>query len=73
MVWTIGDRVNRAQACVRRAGNHHRTLTTDLNMLARCQFMLEAVKEPIATPLLARHRPLYEEVPIFFAARVRNS
>jgi len=48
-------------------------LTTDLNMLARCQFMLEAVKEPIATPLLARHRPLYEEVPIFFAARVRNS
>jgi hypothetical protein len=56
---------------VRRAGNHHRTLSTYLNALVRSQFMLEVVEEPVASPLLARQQPLYEEVPIFFAARTR--
>lgn len=54
---------------VRRAGNHHRTLATYLNSLIRLGFTLDAVDEPSAAPLLAQQRPLYGEVPIFFAAR----
>jgi len=57
---------------VRRAGNHHRTLSTYLNALIRSGFALEAVEEPRAAPLLARQRPLYSEVPIFFACRARR-
>lgn len=57
---------------VRRAGNHHRTLSTYLNAVAGSGFLLERVSEPGPTPLLARQRPIYEEVPIFFAARVRR-
>jgi SAM-dependent methyltransferase len=56
---------------VRRAGNHHRTLGTYLNALVRSRFVLEVVEEPVASPLLAKQQPLYEEVPIFFAARTR--
>ncbi len=56
---------------VRRAGNHHRMLSTYLNALAQQRFVLEAVDEPIAGSLLARQQPLYQEVPIFFAARAR--
>jgi SAM-dependent methyltransferase len=58
---------------VRRAGNHHRTLATYLNSLVRAGFGIEAVEEPEATPLLAQQQPLYREVPIFFAARVRRT
>lgn len=57
---------------VRRAGNHHRTLATYLNALASHGFTLEQVDEPRAGPLLARQRPLYAEVPIFFAGRARH-
>ena len=57
---------------VRRAGNHHRMLSTYLNALIRSGFALEAVEEPRAAPLLARQRPLYSEVPIFFACRARR-
>lgn len=57
---------------VRRAGNHHRTLATYLNALASHGFALEQVDEPRAGPLLARQRPLYTEVPIFFAGRARR-
>ncbi len=57
---------------VRRAGNHHRTLSSYLNALAGSGFTLESVAEPIAGPLLARQQPAYEEVPIFFAGRVRR-
>jgi hypothetical protein len=57
---------------VRRAGNHHRTLSTYLNALVRCGFLIEAPDEPPAGSALARQRPLYAEVPIFFAARVRR-
>ncbi len=56
---------------VRRAGNHHRTLSTYLNGLVRCGFRLEAVEEPPASARLAAEQPLYTEVPIFFAARAR--
>lgn len=58
---------------VRRAGNHHRTLTTYLTALLRTGFRLEAVEEPPASPRLAEQQPLYTEVPIFFAARVRKA
>lgn len=57
---------------VRRAGNHHRTLGTYLNALARAGLTLEAVDEPPASDLLAAERPLYREVPIFFAGRARR-
>lgn len=57
---------------VRRAGNHHRTLSTYLNAVAGSGFLLERVSEPRPTPLLARQTPVYEEVPIFFAARVHR-
>ena len=58
---------------VRRAGNHHRTLTTYLNALARAGLTVEEVAEPMATGRLAAERPLYREVPIFFAARTRRA
>jgi SAM-dependent methyltransferase len=57
---------------VRRVGNYHRTLATYLNTLIRTGFRLEAVEEPEATPGHAEIQPLYAEVPIFFAARVRK-
>jgi len=55
---------------VRRAGNHHRTLTTYLNTAIATGFTVAAVAEPPAGPLLAEQNPLYTEVPIFFAARL---
>jgi ubiquinone/menaquinone biosynthesis C-methylase UbiE len=58
---------------VRRVGNHHRTLSTYLNAIARSGFQLEAVDEPRPDPLLVEQQPLYREVPIFFAARARRS
>lgn len=57
---------------VRRAGSYHRTLSTYLNALVSAGFTLEAADEPIADGRLARERPLYEHVPMFFAARVRR-
>lgn len=47
-------------------------LSTYLNALVRAGFVVEEVDEPAAGPLLARQQPLYAEVPIFFAARVRT-
>jgi SAM-dependent methyltransferase len=58
---------------VRRAGNHHRTLSTYLNALADNGFALQQVAEPVAAPRLARQQPLYTEVPIFFAGRAIRS
>lgn len=57
---------------VRRAGNHHRTLSSYLNALIRNGFTLEQVDEPAAGPQLAREQPLYAEVPIFFAGRAKR-
>jgi SAM-dependent methyltransferase len=58
---------------VRRAGNHHRTVSRYLNALVGSGFAVESVTEPTASPLLAAQQPLYQEVPIFFAARVRRN
>jgi ubiquinone/menaquinone biosynthesis C-methylase UbiE len=54
---------------VRRAGNHHRMLSTYLNALAAAGFALDQTAEPVARPPLDRQQPLYTEVPIFFGAR----
>lgn len=56
---------------VRRAGNHHRMLSTYLNALTGAGFRIDECREPSAGDLLARQRPLYTEVPVFFAARAR--
>jgi ubiquinone/menaquinone biosynthesis C-methylase UbiE len=56
---------------VRRAGNYHRTLGTYLNALVQSGFRLETVQEPQAGPLLTQGQPVYQQVPIFFAARAR--
>jgi SAM-dependent methyltransferase len=57
---------------VRRAGNHHRMLSTYLNALHAAGLILEECQEPRASALLAEQNPLYGEVPIFFAARYRK-
>lgn len=54
---------------VRRAGNHHRTLSTYLNTLTSCGFTLDLADEPPAHSRLAADQPVYATVPIFFAAR----
>jgi ubiquinone/menaquinone biosynthesis C-methylase UbiE len=58
---------------VRRAGNHHRTLSTYLNALADNGFALQQVAEPVAAPRLAQQQALYTEVPMFFAGRAIRS
>lgn len=58
---------------VRRAGQHHRTLATYLNALVAAGFALEEVVEPRASALLAEQQPVYAEVPIVLAARVRRA
>ena len=59
---------------VRRAGNHHRTLSNYLNGLIRAAFFLDAVDEPRPSDLLTKQQPLYSEVPIFFGCRaIRNT
>jgi hypothetical protein len=55
---------------VRRAGNHHRPLSSYLNALIAGGFQIDEVVEPRADPLLAEQQPVYTEVPIFFAGRV---
>lgn len=54
---------------VRRAGNHHRTLSTYLNALVECGFILQRVAEPRASSLLVSQQPEYASVPIFWAVR----
>jgi len=56
-------------AGVRRAGNHHRTLSSYLNALTAAGFVLEVAAEPAADGRLAAEQPVYERIPIFFAAR----
>jgi SAM-dependent methyltransferase len=51
------------------AGNFHRPLSGYLNSLIAAGFRLADCLEPRATPLLAEQQPVYEHVPIFFAAR----
>jgi SAM-dependent methyltransferase len=54
---------------VRRAGNHHRTLSTYLNALSNAGLVLDRAVEPVASQSLAEQRPLYMQLPIFFAGR----
>jgi ubiquinone/menaquinone biosynthesis C-methylase UbiE len=58
---------------VRRAGQHHRTVSTYLNALVTAGFALEEVVEPRASALLAEQQPLYAVVPLLLAARVRTA
>jgi SAM-dependent methyltransferase len=57
---------------VRRAGNHHRTLSTYLNGVVAAGFAIETVAEPRPQPLLAEQQPEYSSVPIFWATRAVN-
>ena len=57
---------------VRRAGNHHRMLSTYLNALSGAGLTLETAEEPLPSPVLLGQQPLYGEVPIFFAGRARR-
>ena len=54
---------------VRRAGNHHRTLSTYVNSLIHAGFVIDAVEEPLPTARLAAQQPEYAEVPIFWGTR----
>ena len=65
--------ISRNPQGVRRAGNHHRTLSTYLNTILTCGFTLEIIEEPPAGTLLAQHQPVYSAIPIFFAARARKT
>ena len=56
---------------VRRAGAHHRTLSTYLNAFVRHGFAMERALEPPAVGKHAREQPVYVRVPIFFAVRLR--
>jgi ubiquinone/menaquinone biosynthesis C-methylase UbiE len=57
---------------VRRAGNHHRTLSTYLNSLIGAGFVIDRVEEPRPTPLLAAQQPAYASVPIFWGTRAHR-
>jgi ubiquinone/menaquinone biosynthesis C-methylase UbiE len=58
---------------VRRAGNHHRTLSTYLNALIESGFVIQRVAEPRASALLAGQQPEYASVPIFWAVRAARA
>ena len=59
---------------VRRAGNHHRMLSTYLNGLLAAGFGIDEVAEPRPERRLAEQQPEYSSVPIFWATRaVRRS
>jgi ubiquinone/menaquinone biosynthesis C-methylase UbiE len=57
---------------VRRAGAHHRTMSTYLNAFVRHGFVLEQALEPPSTGQHAQDQPVYVKVPIFFAVRLRR-
>ena len=57
---------------VRRAGAHHRTLSTYLNALVQHGFALEATLEPAASGPFAQAHPEYTQVPIFLGLRARR-
>jgi ubiquinone/menaquinone biosynthesis C-methylase UbiE len=58
---------------VRRAGNHHRTLSTYLNALAEAGLRLDIADESPARNRLAAEQPVYEHIPIFFAGRATKA
>jgi ubiquinone/menaquinone biosynthesis C-methylase UbiE len=54
-----------------RAGNYHRALSSYLNALINADLQLEETLEPPPAQLLIEQQPVYQHVPIFFAARAR--
>jgi ubiquinone/menaquinone biosynthesis C-methylase UbiE len=52
-----------------RAGNHHRPLSAYHNSLIAARLRLDTALEPRASELLAEQQPVFQHVPIFFAAR----
>jgi ubiquinone/menaquinone biosynthesis C-methylase UbiE len=56
---------------VRRAGNHHRPLSTYLNTLIGAGFAIESVDEPRPSPRLGTQQPEYLQVPLLWATRAR--
>jgi ubiquinone/menaquinone biosynthesis C-methylase UbiE len=56
---------------VRRAGNHHRPLSTYLNALVGAGFAIDAVEEPRPSARLAAQQPEYAQVPLLWATRAR--
>ena len=52
-----------------RAGNYHRALSVYLNAVLASGFRLDAVEEPRASRLLLDQQPVYQDLPIFLAAR----
>jgi ubiquinone/menaquinone biosynthesis C-methylase UbiE len=52
-----------------RAGSYHRPLSVYLNTLLAARLRLDVALEPQASQLLAEEQPVYQQVPIFFAAR----
>ena len=58
---------------VRRAGAHHRTISTYVNELLAAGFSIERMEEPRANEVLRERSPVYGEIPIFLAARVRSA
>ncbi|MFJ9839729.1 hypothetical protein ACIRYZ_04550 [Kitasatospora sp. NPDC101155] len=56
---------------VRRAGNHHRTLSTYLSTLLRRGFVPEAVTEPAPTAQVAAQQPQRAGLPPFLVIRAR--
>jgi hypothetical protein len=53
-----------------RAGNYYRPLGVYIDCLLEAGFRLDAVDEPRPTSLLLEQQPVYQQVPIFFSARV---
>ena len=54
---------------VRRAGNHHRPLSTYLNHLLATGFVIDRAAEPRPSPRLKSEHPEYDLVPMFWAMR----
>ena len=56
---------------VRRAGNHHRPLSTYLNALIAAGFAIDLVDEPRPSASLAAQQAEYTQVPLLWATRAR--
>jgi SAM-dependent methyltransferase len=57
---------------VRRAGNHHRPLSTYINQLLATGFVIDRAAEPRPSPRLKSEQPEYDLVPIFWAMRTHR-
>jgi len=60
-------------SAVRRAGNHHRTLSTYLNGLVRHGFLIQEAAEPAASGDYAQLQPVHGSIPIFFGFRASRA